>query len=105
VQLEYPRKDGTKLADHLDQILRTHGELPPGSPVVEEIPFPAAALWSIFWQLSGARGSNGFGPTGLSFTEIQAWSDLYAVELTPWEVEALKAMDAEYLKTTAQLEK
>ena len=39
-----------------------------------------------------------FGPGSLSYTEIMAWSTLTGTEIEPWEVNALKMIDAVYLK-------
>lgn len=103
--LDYTRKDGSRLADHIEQIERTTGKRPSEFPDAPEVPDPVQAVWFTFWELSAARGSNGFGPNALTFTEIQAWSDLSDQPLSPWEVRALKVMDAEYLTAAAKLEK
>ena len=52
-------------------------------------------LWGWFCQLHGQRGSNGFGPNGISFSELDAWGRLTATALTPFEVDTLIALDRE----------
>lgn len=59
-------------------------------------------LWQIFWDISSGRGSNGWGPNPLSFSEIKAWSELQDIPLVPWEVTAIKAMDGAYLRKMNQ---
>lgn len=56
-----------------------------------------AYLWNAFARLHAARGSSGFGPAPISFSEIAAFDTLTAANLTAWEVEAIRALDDEYL--------
>ncbi len=55
-------------------------------------------LWEWFCRLSGARQITEFGPGALSYQEIMAWTKLTGTEIESWEVEALKMIDAVYLK-------
>lgn len=59
-------------------------------------------VWGYFCELGAARGSSGFGPASISFTEIQAWSSLMGVQLTPWEVSMIRRLDVAFLTTTAK---
>lgn len=49
-------------------------------------------IWEWFLDLSLARPV-GYGPTPISFSEIEAYSRLMGVEITPWEVEQLRRID------------
>jgi len=51
-------------------------------------------LWDWFLQLDNARGGSGFGINPISYSEIQAWAQLLGIRPEPWEVEALKRVDA-----------
>lgn len=38
------------------------------------------------------------GVNPISFTEIRAWSQLNQIDLKPFEVEAIRLLDVEYMK-------
>ena len=59
-------------------------------------------VWHWFCELSAARGSTMGGFLPLSFTEIEAWARLYSVELQPWHVRAIRAMDTAFLGAIAK---
>jgi|WetSurMetagenome_2_1015567.scaffolds.fasta_scaffold82299_2 hypothetical protein len=42
------------------------------------------------------------GHSPLSWGEIMAWGSLTGVQITPWEVDTLRAMDRGYLKAVAE---
>ena len=51
----------------------------------------------IFYELSGSRPVGmALGP--IAFSEILAYNQLTATGLVPWEVEAIKALDAAWLR-------
>lgn len=54
-------------------------------------------IWAVFFELCSGRTS-GFGLNPLSWTDIKAWSDLHAIRLQPWELDALKRLDAVWLR-------
>jgi hypothetical protein len=64
------------------------------------IPTEVRGLYEVFYTLSAARRS-GFGACALTFTDIESWSRLSGVDLTPWELETLIAMDAAALSVAA----
>lgn len=76
------------------------GVLPPDA---EPPPFPLALeyVWRWFLQLHNARVS-GFGPSAISWLELDAWSRFTGNRPTPWEVQVLMAVDAEYLNSQAE---
>lgn len=60
------------------------------------LPIPAAALhvWNAFQELDGTRNSNGYSMLSLTFTDIDAYARLSGFPLAPWEVKAIRQMDA-----------
>lgn len=56
-------------------------------------------MWEFFNELQTGRTSNGFGPNPLSFSEIESWARLTGRKVAPWEVRAIKQVDAVYLET------
>lgn len=101
VELDMPRKNGTTLRGHLEQVERATGRRQIEHP---EIPLEGMHLWEWFWELNQGR-SGGFGPEPLPFAEIEAWSRLSRTSLTVWEVGALKRMDRAYLHAAAEMAK
>jgi len=65
-----------------------------------EMPDCLHYLWGWFCELSGGRGYAEFGALPLTYSEIQAWSQLTKSEPTAWEIEALKRIDRAYLTET-----
>jgi hypothetical protein len=61
-----------------------------------------AYLWSTFLRLHSRRGSNGFGASPLSWSEIDACCRLSGVRLAPWEVEIIEALDDAYMVEQAK---
>jgi hypothetical protein len=62
-------------------------------------------IWQYFTQLSNARGSNGYGPNPISYTEIKSWNDLTQSNVSPFEVNIIKRLDIEYLNHYATKQK
>jgi hypothetical protein len=50
-------------------------------------------LWRAFHRLSGRRGSNGFGPSPISWADIDAFVRYSKMRLAPWEVEIIEMLD------------
>lgn len=65
------------------------------------IPAEVRGLYEAYFTLSAARRS-GFGPSALTLTDIESWSRLSGVPLTPWELETLIVTDAAALATAAK---
>lgn len=51
-------------------------------------------------QLNAAR-PGGMGPSAISFSDIAAWQQLTGIELNPWELDTLQALDQVALKAAA----
>lgn len=57
------------------------------------VPELAVSVWGVFWTLDRRRQGNGYEALAISHQEIEACTRLYGVELRPWEVRALDAME------------
>jgi len=70
----------------------------------KSLPMPEnyAYCWAWFGELSRTRSSNGLGQNPISYAEIDAWSKLTNIELTPLEVSAIMRLDSAYLTIQAE---
>ena len=66
-----------------------------GQPTGEEIDIPDSVehVWGWFWQLSSRRSFTDSSLLPLSFTELDAWTRLMRVNITPEDLDMLIAMD------------
>lgn len=64
-----------------------------------------AAYLAGYWQDLGLLGTSGMGGAVLSATEIAAWSEGLAIDLSPWEFSALREMSRAYLNQSRESEK
>lgn len=56
-------------------------------------------LWSVFQQLHNARSSAGMGgPGAITWQDVVAWQQGNQVQLTPWEIDTVFALDPIALK-------
>lgn len=69
-----------------------------------DIPGVVLDLWLWFWELDSGRQS-GMSSNPLSWGDIKDWAELTGVNLTPWEVSVIKAMDRAYLTTANEMGK
>ena len=101
---------GASQRDHILEACRQTGKTPeelgyPESSLEdEEMPIPEDGLylWFFFQELCGGRGNNGFGPTALSWSDMEAWARLTSAPLSPYEVLTLRSMDAAFLAAYAK---
>jgi len=54
-------------------------------------------VWSAFISLSSSRGSGFSGPAPITYEQIKAWKEVTETCISPWEIEAIKKLDLEYL--------
>lgn len=59
-----------------------------------DMPLELAYLWVWFQELSATRGSNGFGPNAITYTEIDTWARLTDTIIRPPEVRMIMTLDA-----------
>lgn len=63
-------------------------------------PAGSAPIWNAFMRLSARRTMNSVGPNPVSFQEIEAYTRLMALPLSPRHVETLVEMDQIWLDHT-----
>jgi hypothetical protein len=68
----------------------------------DTLPAAGSALWDVFVELQSERESGMNGAGRIPLTSIEAWCRLNNVQLTPWEVSTLKAMDGAVLSVWAE---
>jgi len=59
-------------------------------------------MWGCYSDLDLSRTSSGFGPNPLSYAEIEAYGRLIGIDWRPWQVRALKMLDAAFLQFCAK---
>ncbi len=96
-QFEYesPTDDGTSISAHVRQAAKTLGvplEEIPGVPQLA-CPPELVYLWVEFLEINGARGSSGFAPATINFTELAGWMLVTGIRLMPWEVRVVRSLD------------
>lgn len=64
-----------------------------------------AAYLSGYWHDLGLIGAGGMGGAVLSASEVAAWSEGLAIELSPWEFSAIREMSRAYLAQARESEK
>ena len=91
-----PEGSDVPLRDHLRYVAKQIGN----DSLYEEPQMPVGGeiYWNWFMQLHAARGSSGFGPSPLSYEDINAWATRMRIYPTPLEVELLKMLDITYLQ-------
>ncbi|MGE0725101.1 MAG: hypothetical protein AB7O45_12045 [Alphaproteobacteria bacterium] len=67
-------------------------------------PLPAAVryLWRTFLRLHNRRASGGFGASAIAWSDIQAFAALTRINLLPFEVEMIEALDDAWLREQAR---
>ena len=92
--------DGASVEDHLTIIRQRAGFQ---KEVLEpECPREVIYVWNSWVELNGARGSSGFAPHPISWSELDAYSRMIGVEIYPWEARAIRAIDDAYLSSWAE---
>nr|WP_294511715.1 hypothetical protein [uncultured Bilophila sp.] len=100
---------GASQRDHILEAARQLGKTPeelgyPEFALDDEdplIPDEGLYLWNFFQELSSGRINSGFGPTALSWSDIEAWVCLTSTPLSPYEVLTIRSMDAVFLSAHA----
>jgi hypothetical protein len=97
LKMDTPDEQGNTKRAHLRQLEKTSGKTPAALLEQPEPPEAVNHVWTWFWELHSARSSGGMGPGPITYRDIQAWSEMTRNEPTPWEVQALRAMDRVYM--------
>lgn len=93
-----PVEGGSTVGAHRRQFLKTkgikvraEGDAPPPPPAGTE------HVWAVFQDLQGSRRASFGGMLPIPISEIDAWSRLMCVPLSPWEVRVIQGIDAVWL--------
>lgn len=62
-----------------------------GKPV--KVPAAGEQIWHWFRELDCQREGTGFGVNPIGFRSIAAWAALREINLLPWQIDAIIAMD------------
>lgn len=81
----------------MEAVERMTGQTP--QRLIDALPVPVGCiqLWADFLDMHGCRGSNGFGPSRITFMDIDAWQRVNGARLTAWELESIRRADNAYL--------
>lgn len=90
-------QNGKTRRENLKQVEKQTGRTPEDL-LGPQLPSLVSHIWSAFLMLSAGRQTAMGGMNPLSYGEIEAWSRLSGVTLEPWELDAIKLLDAEYLR-------
>lgn len=89
---------GVTLRARLEQVERSTGRRPaPLDP--EPLPEPAWDAWGMWLDLHRGRASNGWGPSPLSWLDLDAWSRMRGVRPTFSQLELIRTIDRAYLES------
>jgi len=100
-KLSIPDKDGVTERQHLQEVERQSGRTPLALQG-PEFPELLEYVWAAFLLLNHTRGQGFSGPLPISYQEIIAWQQLTNESLLPWEVDAIKRLDAVYLRVVTK---
>lgn len=67
----------------------------------ERVPIEVAHIWEWFKDLHAARAAS-FGPSPISYADIEAWARLTGRAPTRWEVSCIKRLDVCFLTHCAK---
>ena len=93
------RHGGASLNDHFASVARQTGKKMPEPPA---LPPEVRHLWHTFLELHRTRPSSGFGPSAITFVEMDAWQRLMRMPLEVWEVGAIRQLDDVWIESTAE---
>ena len=68
---------------------------------LQQPPFPdrMAHLWQVFLDLHHGRMYSMGEPCPLTYESMTAWCSLTGIELSPWDVDVVKALDRVWMET------
>lgn len=100
--------DGATERDHQEAAARQWAALgikpkkAPGGDEPPECPQALLYLWGYFCEISHGLDTGGFGLSGITWTNLKAWSDLMQQMLEPWEAIALVRLGTLRVQITSE---
>jgi len=102
--LDAPNRAGVTLREQYEQVEKSTGRMPDGF-FGPDCPEGLDLAWEAFLDLSATRPVGFSGPSAIPYAEIAAWCSLTGNDLSPTEVELIKAADRHYLIRRAEAER
>lgn len=81
------------MRQHLMAAWNATGEMPQRLEFAPVLPEGAEHAWSGFLALHSTRGNNGFGPSPISYADIDAYQRVSGDRLLAWEIDAIRRAD------------
>lgn len=78
-------------------IQRQTGKTPAALANAPTLPVDLGQLWADFVDLHASRGSTGFGPARILFSDIYAWMRVTGNRLAAWELAAIRKADDAFM--------
>jgi hypothetical protein len=100
-ELSQPQEDGSPLLAHLQAVERATGKPHPLLANAPPLPVGCKHLWQDFLELHGSRGSTGWGPQRITFSDLHAWQQVNEVRLSAWEIDCIRKTDDLWLSEYA----
>lgn len=94
--------EGSTVREHLQAAQRASGRVPERLANAPSLPEGCAVLWRDFMNLRGMTGSNGFGPSRISFHDIDGYQRVIGARFAPWELDAIRMADSAYIATRSK---
>ncbi len=88
--------DGLTLEQHLTSYWKQSGVLPPQLDI-PPIPYELKYIWDWWCDLHKTRPV-GMDEGHITYTEIENWSTLLKISVTPFEVRCIMALDSAYIR-------
>lgn len=98
------QSDGATLREHWQVIERQTGKRPDALNT-PECPDVLTHVWEWFQKMHRRRRVGFNGPEAIDDTAIETWARLRRVRITPFEVEAIQALDEAYFVHLAEMRK
>lgn len=90
------------MIDHLLRAEEASGKTPQMLLDAPACPAGCDELWTIFNELHSCRGSSGFGPQRITYTDLDAFQRVSGTKLQPWEIDAIQRADRAFLSDWAE---
>lgn len=97
-----PQGDGATLREHYEAVAERTGRTIAELAGLPELPDGCEWLWRDFMALNVARGSNGFSPARLTWSDIDAYQRVNGIRFSAWEVQTIRRLDSLFLTEAAK---
>lgn len=93
-------EDGLTLEQHLVSLWKQTKVIPPQLDL-PPIPFELQHIWD-WWEDLDATRQRGLATNPITYTEIERWAFLLKINLDPFEVRCIMALDSAYMACHAE---